>query len=137
MMLVSPFLSTSLVALGGRGTQHGSRVFAEGISGCVGFMVQILRGCVPHCVYCKCLTWCVACLDTGSVGVFVVQLTDVDPDYGKAPTAQLADKLPESGRAGEVFDTTREMLLETQVGLPCLHAHALMEPLDTCLYAHL
>lgn len=50
--------------------------------------------------------------------VFVLQLTDVDPDYGKAPTAQLADKLPESGRAGEVFDTTREMLLETQVWPP-------------------
>jgi hypothetical protein len=44
-----------------------------------------------------------------------VQLTDVDPPYGKAPTAQLAEKLPEKGRAGEVFDTTREMLLETQV----------------------
>jgi hypothetical protein len=40
----------------------------------------------------------------------------VDPPYGKAPTAQLAEKLPEKGRAGEVFDTTREMLLETQVG---------------------
>jgi hypothetical protein len=44
-----------------------------------------------------------------------VQLTDVDPPYGKAPAAALAEKLPESGRTGEVFDTTREMLLETQV----------------------
>lgn len=42
------------------------------------------------------------------------QLTDVDPPYGKAPAAALAEKLPESGRTGEVFDTTREMLLETQ-----------------------
>ena len=44
-----------------------------------------------------------------------MQLTDVDPPYGKAPTAQLAEKLPETGRAGEVFENTREMLLETQV----------------------
>lgn len=47
----------------------------------------------------------------------LLQLTDVDPPYGKAPTAQLAEKLPETGRAGEVFENTREMLLETQVGV--------------------
>jgi hypothetical protein len=60
-----------------------------------------------------CLALCVCVCD--------LQLTDVDPPYGKAPAAQLAEKLPESGRTGEVFDTTREMLLETQVrgGRPC------------------
>jgi len=57
---------------------------------------------------CGCVCVCGGC---------VSQLTDVDPPYSKAPTAQLADKLPEKGRAGEVFDTTREMLLETQVCL--------------------
>jgi hypothetical protein len=47
----------------------------------------------------------------------VLQLTDVDPPYGKAPTAQLADKLAGEGTAGaELFDGPREMVLETQVG---------------------
>ncbi|WIA40450.1 hypothetical protein OEZ86_013807 [Tetradesmus obliquus] len=43
------------------------------------------------------------------------QLTDVDPPYGKAPTAQLADKLAGEGTAAaQLFDGPREMVLETQ-----------------------
>jgi hypothetical protein len=50
------------------------------------------------------------------VAAVVLQLTDVDPPYGKAPTAQLADKLAGEGTAGaELFDGPREMVLETQV----------------------
>jgi hypothetical protein len=48
--------------------------------------------------------------------LLLLQLTDVDPPYGKAPTAQLADKLAGEGTAAaELFDGPREMVLETQV----------------------
>lgn len=43
------------------------------------------------------------------------QLTDVDPPYGQAPTAQLADRLAGQGRAAELLEGPREMVLTTQV----------------------
>lgn len=54
-----------------------------------------------HC-YCPCLC--------------VLQLTDVDPPYGKAPTAQLADKLvTDDSPAKEFLEGPKEMVLTTQV----------------------
>lgn len=46
------------------------------------------------------------------------QLTDVDPAYGKAPTAALAETLAAEGMpAAELLDSTKEMVITTQVGL--------------------
>eukprot|EP00775_Hariotina_reticulata_P012148 gene12148-12286_t len=42
------------------------------------------------------------------------QLTDVDPPYGKAPTAQLAEKLTGQGPASKIFEGPKEMVLTTQ-----------------------
>jgi hypothetical protein len=44
-----------------------------------------------------------------------LQLTDVDLPYGKAPTAQLAEKLTGQGPAAKIFEGPKEMVMTTQV----------------------
>lgn len=45
-----------------------------------------------------------------------LQLTDVDPPYGKAPMAQFAEKVvPDDSPAKEFLEGSKEMVLTTQV----------------------
>jgi hypothetical protein len=44
-----------------------------------------------------------------------LQLTDVDPPYGKAPAVAIAEKLEVEGPVGDLLVETKELLKDTQV----------------------
>lgn len=87
------------------------------------YVCSFVRCVVPvydnHVCYVSCLSYLANALFLALLLLLLLlllQLTDVDPPYGKAPTAQLADKLAGEGTAAaQLFDGPREMVLETQV----------------------